>query len=530
MSIDADLNMGFIDQEEAIKRRKTLEKETGFYGAMDGASKFVKGDAIAGIVILLINIIGGLVIGVMQMGMRWDQALQTFTLLTVGDGIVTQVPALVIAVGTGIIVTRSASDGNLSAEVLRQITSFPKTLFIVGAAISVLLFLPGIPSLPVLVIAGLLFAVGILVYRDKGEVAAAESKEKDSVETDEEKTTHDLLKVEPIEVMVGSNLSPLVSGEASIFMDRIAAIRKQYALESGMVLPRVRFRELSSLGANSYELQVFGVPVGRGDLMIDRTLAIHSGGEQRPIKGIETREPTYGLPAIWVEDSEKEAARAARYTLVDASTVFITHLSEVLKQQSAMLLTRTETDRLLQRIREQQPGLVEELVPTIISLSDVQKILQNLLREKVSIRNLEVILETLVDVGRNSKDLSYLTEVVRQKLGPAICQALLGDNNAMHVLTLDPAIEQTLMQSVQNAEAGGNFIVDPRFAEQLLSRLAAQSERMMKGNMLPVLLCSPDLRRHVRALAERVIPHMRILSMAEIPNTINLKAFASVSL
>lgn len=530
MSIDADLNMGFIDQEEAIKRRKTLEKETGFYGAMDGASKFVKGDAIAGIVILLINIIGGLVIGVMQMGMRWDQALQTFTLLTVGDGIVTQVPALVIAVGTGIIVTRSASDGNLSAEVLRQITSFPKTLFIVGAAISVLLFLPGIPSVPVLVIAGLLFLVGILVYRNKDDVAAAESKEKDGAETDEEKTTHDLLKVEPIEVMVGSNLSPLVSGEASIFMDRIAAIRKQYALESGMVLPRVRFRELSSLGANSYELQVFGVPVGRGDLMIDRTLAIHSGGEQRPIKGIETREPTYGLPAIWVEDSEKEVARAARYTLVDASTVFITHLSEVLKQQSAMLLTRTETDRLLQRIREQQPGLVEELVPTIISLSDVQKILQNLLREKVSIRNLEVILETLVDVGRNSKDLSYLTEVVRQKLGPAICQALLGDNNAMHVLTLDPAIEQTLMQSVQNAEAGGNFIVDPRFAEQLLSRLAAQSERMMKGNMLPVLLCSPDLRRHVRALAERVIPHMRILSMAEIPNTINLKAFASVSL
>jgi flagellar biosynthesis protein FlhA len=527
MSIDADLNMGFIDQEEAKKRRKTLEKESGFYGAMDGASKFVKGDAIAGIVILLINIIGGLVIGVMQMGMRWDEALHTFTLLTVGDGIVTQVPALVIAVGTGIIVTRSASDGNLSAETLRQLTSFPKTLYLVTAALAVLLFLPGIPSLPVLVIGTILGGAAFLVQRGRKRAAAAEPED----EADQpEQDSYAMLKVEPVEVMVGANLAPLVSGEQTIFMERIAAIRKQYALDSGMVLPRVRFRDAPLLAPNAYELHVFGVVAGRGEIMTERTLAIHAGGESRPVKGIETREPTYGLPAIWIEDGEKEVARAARYTLVDASTVFITHLSEVLKQQSAALLTRTETERLLQRVRDDQPGLVEELVPTIVSLSDVQKILQNLLKEKVSIRNLEVILETLADIGRTSKDLSYLTEVVRQKLGATICQTLLGENTALSVLTLDPAIEQVLLQSVRNAEAGATLAVEPKFAEQLLSKLAAQGERMMKANMLPVLLCSPDLRRHIRALSERVIPHMRILSMAEIPNSVNLKSYFTVSL
>lgn len=530
MSIDADLNMGFIDQDEAKRRRKLLEKESGFYGAMDGASKFVKGDAIAGIIILLINIIGGLVIGVMQMGMRWDEALHTFTLLTVGDGIVTQVPALVIAVGTGIIVTRSASDGELSNEVLKQLTAFPKTLLIVSGALAVLLFLPGIPAAPVLTLACALLAAGIVLMRRAARAGAVEEDPQDAAAGKGEDDAYDMLKVEPIEVHVGASLAPLVKGEQTVFMERIAAIRKQYALESGMVLPRVRFRDAAQLGASAYELQIFGVPSGKGEILIDRTLAIRASKDARLLKGIETREPTYGLPAVWVEESERETARAARYTLIDPATVFITHISEVLKQQAAQLLTRTETDRLLQRVRQQQPGLVEELVPTILSLSDVQKVLQNLLREKVSIRNLEVILETLVDMGRNTKDLGYLTELVRQKLGAAICQGLLGEGNALNVLTLDPVIEQTLMAGLRSAEAGGEMVVEPKYAEQLLSRLAAQSERMMKGNLLPVLLCSPDLRRHLRALSERVVPHMRILSMAEVPNSVSLKASGVVAL
>jgi flagellar biosynthesis protein FlhA len=529
MSIDADLNMGFIDQEEAKRRRKNLEKESGFYGAMDGASKFVKGDAIAGIVILLIDIVGGLVIGVMQMGMRWDQSLQTYTLLTVGDGIVTQVPALVIAVSTGIIVTRSASDGNLSIEVLKQMTSFPKALMVVMMALCVLLFLPGIPPIPVIALIAVLLGI-VLVVRKKNVATdnkAADAEEKKSAD---DKDTYEMLQVDPIEVLVGANLTPLVDGEQTIFMDRIAAIRKQYALESGMVLPRVRFRDASQLAANAYEINLFGVSAGRGEIMKERTLAIHGGGDVRPIKGIETREPTYGLPAVWIEDAEKEAARAAKYTLIDASTVFITHLSEVLKQQSAMLLTRIETDRLLQRVRQQQPGLVEDLIPTVVSIGDVQKVLQNLLKEKVSIRNLEAILETLADAGRGNKDLVYLTELVRQKLGAAICQSLLGEMSTLHVLTLDPSIEQSLMQSVRTADATSRLVVDPKVAEQLIARIAAQAERMMKSNMLPVLLCSPDLRRHLRALSERVIPHMRILSFAEVPNAVSLKSYGTVSI
>jgi len=530
MSIDADLNMGFIDQEEAQRRRKNLEKESGFYGAMDGASKFVKGDAIAGIVILLINIVGGLVIGVMQMGMRWDQALQTFTLLTVGDGIVTQVPALVIAVGTGIIVTRSASDGNLSLEALRQITSFPKAILVVSAALLALAFLPGIPAAPVLIIMALFVAAAWLVHRGRAAGSEQEAEAGEATNAGNDKSTYDLLQVEPIEVWVGANLSPLVSGEQTIFMDRISATRKQYALDAGMVLPPVRFRDSAQLDANTYEIKVFGVTAGRGEVMTDRTLAIRAGSEKRAIKGIETREPSYGLPAIWIEDSEKEVARAAQYTLVDSATVFITHLSEVLKQQSAMLLTRAETDRLLQRVRQQQPGLVEELVPTILSVGDLQKVLQNLLKEKVSIRNLEAILETLADGGRGNKDLGYLTELVRQKLGASICQSLLGDMPALHVLTLDPAVEQSLMQSLRSVEAASALVVEPKLAEQLLGRMAAHAERMMKNNMLPVLLCSPDLRRHLRVLSERVIPHMRILSMSEIPNTVSLKSFGTISL
>lgn len=531
MSIDADLNMGFIDQEEAKRRRKLLEKESGFYGAMDGASKFVKGDAIAGIVIMLINIVGGLVIGVMQMGMRWDQALQTFTLLTVGDGIVTQVPALVISVGTGIIVTRSASDGNLSAEVLRQITLFPKILFVVACALLVLLFLPGLPAVPALALACMLTAAGFVARRrklaqesDPTEMEGSASPESESGDA------YEALEVVPVEVLVGADLAPLVSGEKTIFMERIGAIRKQFALESGMVLPKIRFRDAPQFEPQVYQLLIFGVSAGRGQIMTERTLAIHSGGEARALKGLETREPTYGLPAIWIEDSEKELARSARYTLVDPATVFITHLSEVLKQQAAALLTRAETDRLLQRVRQQQPGLVEELVPTVLSVSDVQKVLQNLLKEKVSIRHLEAIVETLVDVARTSKDFNYLTEMVRQKLGSAICQALVGEASALTVLTLNPAIEQNLLQSIRAAEGHTGLVVEPKFAEQLIAKTAAQVDRMMKANLSPVLLCSPELRRHLRLLLERSLPHLRVVSMAEVPNAINLKAFAAVTL
>jgi len=534
MSIDADLNMGFIDQVEAQRRRKSLESGAAFYGAMDGASKFVKGDAIAGILILLINIFGGIVIGVMQLGMPWGQALQTYTLLTIGDGIVTQVPALVIAVGTGIIVTRSASDSNLSREALRQITSFPKTLLLVAATLCALMMLPGIPAVPTLALLGFVLVVAWLAYRAaqqrETEGAAATAKTVSDYHPEEADDPYQNLPVEPIEVHVGSRWASVVGQADGVFMERVASFRKQHAQELGLVLPRVRFKDVARLGTERYEIHIDGVLVGRGEARSDRLLAIHPTGDVKAIVGELTRDPTYGLPALWIEPRQREEAVAARYTLVDAPTVLMTHLTEVLRRESATLLTRAGTERLLARVRQAQPTLVEELIPTVLSVTDVQRVLQGLLREKVSIRHIEAILETLADAGRSQKDITSLTERVRQRLGHAICQGLLGDSNALHVLTLDPAMESQFMQSVQLSDGGQPLVLDPKLAEQFLSRLVALAERMMKSNLLPVLLCSPDLRRHMRTLSERVLPHLRILSMNEIPAAIELKSYAVVSL
>jgi flagellar biosynthesis protein FlhA len=542
MSIDADLNMGFIDQVEAQRRRKNLEKEAAFYGAMDGASKFVKGDAIAGIVILLINIIGGLVIGVMQHGLPWGEALHTYTLLTIGDGIVTQVPALVIAVGTGIIVTRSASDANLSSEALRQVTSSPKALFLLAGALVFLLLLPGIPVVPTLVLEVFALGVAVLVYKlrppekageAKGAAGASPGAPGEKAKAGEQ-DPYALLAVEPIEIHLGSRWVPIANSPAGPFVEQISALRNAYAQEFGMVLPRVRFKDAPRLPPDGYEIVLEGVPCGRGEARVDKLLAIHPAGDTRSIPGEVTRDPTYGLPALWIDEQQRAAAHAARYTLVDAPNVFMTHLREVLQREAATLLTRAETDRLLARVRQSQPGLVEELIPTVLSVSDVQKVLQSLLREKVSIRHIEAILETLADAGRQTKDAQALTEAVRHRLGRAICQGLLGDASALHVMTLDPAIESEFLSNLQAARSAEGppqpFVLDPTVAEQFLGRLVQQSERMMKSNFLPVLLCAPELRRHVRGISQRVMPHLRVLSMAEVPQNVDLKSFAVVTL
>jgi flagellar biosynthesis protein FlhA len=528
MSIDADLNMGFIDQAEAQRRRKALEKEAGFFGAMDGASKFVKGDAIAGILILLINIVGGLVIGVLQHRMPWSQALQTFTLLTIGDGLVTQVPALVIAVGTGIIVTRSASDGNLSQQALRQVTSFPKILVVVAVALGGLLVLPGIPAWPAL---GLMLAAASaawLAHRAR-QVPAEEAETPTAAPAEDAGLLH---PVEPIEVFLGSAWAAGKTDAGRLFEDRIAALRRQHAQEFGLVLPAIRFRGASQLAADAYEIHVDGALAARGEARQGRLLAIHPSGDVRSVPGEPTRDPSYGLPALWIDPSRREQAAAARFTLVDAPTVFMTHLTEVLRRESATLLTRAETDKMLARVRESQPTLVEELVPVVLSVGDIQKVLQNLLREKVSIRHIHAILETLADAGRVTKDAAQLTEAVRQRLGHAICQSLAGTASALHVLTLDPAVESRFLQSLLEArrEGGpGGFALEPKLLEKFLLQLMQQAEKMMKNNLLPVLLCAPELRRHLRILSERGLPHLRVLSMAEIPQAIELKSYATVS-
>jgi flagellar biosynthesis protein FlhA len=532
MSIDADLNMGFIDQEEAQRRRRNINKEAAFYGAMDGASKFVKGDAIAGIVILLIDSIGGLVVGVMQMGMPWHQALQTFTLLSIGDGIVTQVPALVISVATGLIVTRSASDSNLGLEAMRQVTSFPKTLGIVIAALAGLALLPGIPALPVAALIAAAAVVMLLRRAASGDsTSGAASTGAQSADAAQESETYELVPVEPLEVLLGANLVAFLGTDQSAMTERIAAFRKQFALEAGMVIPGVRFRNGPKVAGQAYEICSWGVVIAQGELYRDRLLAVHPSDNARPLRGVQTQEPAYGLRAIWIEPQERDAALAAQYTIVEPATVMMTHLCEVIRQNAAALLNRKEVDRLLATVRERQPGLVEEVIPTLLPAGDVQKVLQNLLRERVPIRNLEAIVEALAEHARAVKDTSMLTELVRQRLAPAICQSVAGVGKPLNVLTLDLAIEQKLLQGLRPPAEGAPaaaFAVEPKLAEQVIARLVSHCERMAKDNHPPVLLCAPELRRHLRALSERLLPHLRILSLSEVSTAVELRSFATV--
>ncbi len=525
MSIDADLNMGFIDQEEAKKRRKTLEKEAAFYGAMDGASKFVKGDAIAGIIILLINIIGGLIIGVAQMGMGWGQALQTFTLLTIGDGIVTQVPALIVSTATGIIVTRSAADRELGPEVLRQLVLFPKIQVLVLLALIGLLLLPGMPKWPVALLAiPLLITFFMLRRKARDQSKEAEPKTEDAGSSEGEPAAP-----APVEVLLGGGLSGAWQASQAVLGERVAAFRKQYASDLGFSIPPVVFRDAARLGSNDYEISIFGDRMGGGVLYADRTLAIHASNAAEKLPGVQTRDPAFGLPAVWIDPSEEERARGRGYTLVDPVTVLITHLSEVLKANVAQLVTRAETSRLLEGVRSRQPGLLEELVPNVLTVSDVQRVLQNLLAEGVPIRNFDLVVEVLADSGRHQKDPALLTETVRQKLGLAICQSLRGNNDALTVMTIEPALEASIAQSLKTSDGASPFVLEPTLAEQFLRRLLALAETMMRNNQMPVLLCGPDVRRHLKTFTRRALPRLAVLSIGEVPHSVDLKSSGVIS-
>lgn len=530
MSIDADLNMGLIDQAEARERRRQIEREANFYGAMDGASRFVKGDAIAGILIIFVDVIGGLAVGIGQGGMSWADALHTYTLLTVGDGIVTQVPALVIATATGIIVTRAASDARLGAEVSRQILAHPRTIAVVGAALGVVGFLPGIPVLPVLLVGSLM---GTLFYLARRRALPAEKPAAPSMGALGAEKPEDLykaLKVEPVEIAIGGGLISLVGEDGALLADKLTSIRKQYALEMGVVLPLVRMRDERRLASGRYEISIFGTRVGEGEIQPERLLAINPGGHRAPLEGQIAVDPAYRLPAVWIAPDTRTEARTAGYTIVDAFTVFITHVAEVLKQNAHNLITRAETERLIARVREQQSSLVDELVPKVLSLGDVQRVLQSLVRERVPIRNMDAILEVLADYGPKTKEPESLTDLVRERLGRSICQQLLDPQGELQILTLDPAVEQSMAAAVRPIEDKPTLILEPRVAEQVLRKLAEEVERMARRELRPVLLCAPNLRRHVRRLTERLLPQLTVLSLSEVPPQQNLRAFGVVKL
>jgi flagellar biosynthesis protein FlhA len=519
MSIDADLNMGLIDQQEAKTRRKALEKEASFYGAMDGASKFVKGDAVAGIIILLINIIAGWIVGVTQMGMDWNGALQTFSLLTIGDGIVTQVPALVIAVATGIIVTRSSADRQLSTEVFNQLASVPKIALIVMAALLVLLALPGMPKWPILIL-GAIAAFAWTASRRRRAAPAAEEEEAAEAGSGAERSP-----AAAVEVVLGRDLSAAWQGMRASLTERIATLRAHQEKTTGFAFPGVVVREGADLDPLDYQILLFGSRYAQARIYPDRLLAVRAAAPSSPVSGIEARDPAFGLPATWIEPDQRERALDTGYTLVDPVTVLMTHLAELLRTEAPLLLTRADVLPMLEGVRARQPGLIEELIPAIMTVSDVQRVLQNLLAEEVSIRNIDLICETLVDVGRQSKDPVQLTESVRQRLSHVICHGLRGTQDQLSVLSLNPRVEAQIAESIRRSDGTGPFAIEPRLAEQLVRKLIPLTESMQKESLSPVLLCGPDVRRHLKTFTRRSVPRLAVLSVNEVPTTIDLKSF-----
>ncbi|KVC64661.1 flagellar biosynthesis protein FlhA [Burkholderia stagnalis] len=524
MSIDADLNMGLIDQDEAKRRRKTLEREAGFYGSMDGASKFVKGDAIAGIIILLIDILGGWAVGVAQMGMPFTDAVRTFTLLTIGDGIVTQVPALIISVATGIIVTRSSADSALSSEALRQLARFPKIQLLVAAALTGLVALPGMPKWPAALLA--LAALGVWVGTRERRAAVGD----DDAHPEPPPRNEAPAALPAVEVVFGAALTAAWQPMQAVFAERIATFREQYADESGFVAPAVVFRDSTQLPPDEYEVRLFGIRFGQAMTYPEHTLAIHPAGATGTLPGTPTREPAFGLPAVWIADDLRDRAKALGHTCVDPVTALMTHVTELIKTHAARLFGRPETTTLLDGVRERQPGLVDEIVPNVLAVGDVQQVLQGLLAEQVPIRDIDLIVQTLADIGRREKDPALLVEAVRQRLGHAICQRALGDRDALAVLTLDPALEAEIARNLAGTDGHGAHVLDPRIAEPFLGRLLAQAESMMRQGHTPTLLCRPDIRRGLKAFSRRVAPRLVVLSVNEVPDTVALRAFATVGI
>jgi flagellar biosynthesis protein FlhA len=527
MSIDADLNMGLIDQNEAKRRRKELEKEAAFYGAMDGASKFVKGDAVAGIIILLIDVIAGWFVGIAQMDMSWGDALQTFTLLTIGDGIVTQVPALVISVATGIIVTRSSADRQLGTELFSQLSSVPKIPLIVLGTLALLLMLPGMPKWPMALLALLGIAL-FLAARRRHRAQQAESLF-NAPSADAEQPGR-AQSIPPIEVALGRELGQRWLALKPLLAERIATLRTQQEKASGLTLPSVIFQDSSHIGANDYEILLHGSRHGASMILADAMLAIRAEdrSDEPAIGGIETRDPAFGLPATWIEEQDYDRARETGYTLVDPITVLMTHLGEVLRSEAASLLSRADVVVMLEGVRSRQPGLIEELIPAIMTVSDVQRVLQNLLSEEVSIRPIDRIAEALVDIGRTVKDPAELTEHIRQRLSHSICQTLRGSKDQLSVLSLDPRIEGQISESLRRTDQPSGMILEPRLADQLIRRLIPLAESMVHQKMQPVLLCSPEIRRHLKTFTKRTIPRLSVLSVNEIPTTIDLASFSVV--
>ena len=533
MSVDADFNAGLIDEETARMRRRKLQAEADFYGAMDGASKFVRGDAIAGIVIVLVNILGGFVIGMVQQGMGLTQAIETYIMLTVGDGLVSQIPALLVSTAAGMLVTRSASDGSFGHDLSKQILGFPRVMMLTSGILLIMALVPQIPFFPFFVLAA---ATGFAAYTLLDEQKREEDRKKIEAARKEEKPAApenvlSLLAVEPLEVEIGYSLIPLTdSNQGGDLLERITASRRQCALELGIVVQPIRIRDNLQLPPGTYIFKLKGNEIARGELRPGHYLAMNpleSDGHM-DLEGFPTREPTFGLPATWIPANKKEAAELEGHTVVDVTTVMITHLTETIKLHAHELLGRQEVKSLIDLVKEKQPAVIDELLPELLTVGEIQKVLQNLLRERVPVRDLVTIFETLADYARTSREIDLLTEYVRQALGRTLCHQY-AEEGKLRVLSLDPRLEQKIADAIQVTAHGSYPVMDPQSTQNLMSELSVRAEQEMMQGRQPIVLTSSRIRLPFKRLTERFLPSLAVLSFNEIVPGVEVESVGMVS-
>lgn len=529
MSIDADLNSGMIDDAMAKKRRQDLQAEADFYGAMDGASKFVKGDAIAGIIVTIINIIGGIIIGVMFNGMDAGTAAQTYTKLTVGDGLVSQVPALLISTASGILVTRSGNDETFGDTVSNQLTAFPIATGIASAVMLFLGLVPNMPKIPFFVAAVAMGGLTYLLYKEDAakqvEEVITEEEEIMQQERKEPENVMNLISVEAMEVEIGYGLIPLADeSSGGDLLQRIASVRRQCAIEMGIVVQPIRIRDNLQLKTNEYIIKIRGTKVVSSELMPSMLLCMDPTGENSDLPGIKTIEPTFGLPAVWINKDQREDAEIKGLTVVDPTTVMVTHLTETIKNHSYELLGRQEVKLIVDNAKEKYSAVVEELIPDLLTIGELQKVLQNLLREKVPIKDIVTIMESLADNARNTRDLEVLTEYVRFSLSRTICNTVVDENRTINVVTLDPVIEDIVANNIQKSVQGSFPTVDPDTTTKILGAIKDTVESVYFYNNQPIILVSPNIRPVFRKLIEMVFPQIIIISLNEVPNDVQINS------
>jgi flagellar biosynthesis protein FlhA len=542
MAIDADLNAGQITDEQARHRREEISREADFYGAMDGASKFVKGDAMAGILIVVINLLGGIVIGVLQQGMPFGEAVQHFSLLTVGDGLCAQIPALLISVATGIIVTRAASDDDLGTETAKQILSNKRAPMVAGAALLVLALVPGLPKIPFILMGTLFLAVGwkldeifpkdelALAGGPGGRAGELTPAEQAALPAPRDQAL-EALSIDPLELAIGFGLVPLVDQSAGgSLLARVGVIRRQIASELGMVIPAVRIHDEVGLDSHEYVVKVRGAEVAQGRIMAGHQLALDPGDAVGTLPGIPTTEPAFGIPATWIQDSARAEAEALGFTVVDRESVIVTHLTEAIRSHASDLLTRQDTREMLDRLKETNAAVVDEVVPDVLALGEIQRVLQSLLREGVSIRDLGSIIEAIGDKARLTRDPGVLAEYARQALGRSIIAPHLNSERKLLALALDPTVEQEVAEAITQTSDGEYLVMEPLRAQTLVQQLNAKAEEALARGGRPVLLCSARVRRHLRRLCEQSLPQLAICSYNEIMPGIGVETVGVVEL